>query len=192
MKWITAIFILGLTLLNLDSAYCQERYIDPEAFEKSYALWQEQKKKHNNSYVLTLAKSSIFGWSGTTKLVIKEGVVVKRSYSEQHFSPPKKWKPTKWKEKGKNLGKHEDGYGLITLDDIYARAKHYLPKPVVEEERATDDEKGEIGKIMIGVELITYFEAEHDGLVSTVGSRIKGCMDDCFRGYSVRDIKWLE
>lgn len=188
MKWIIAIFILGLTLLNLDVAYSQQRYIDPEAFEKSYALWQEQKEKHNNSYILTLTKSSFSGWVGTTKLRIKNGVVVKRSYSERYLTPrDRRTKPIKWTEKGSVLGKHREGYPLVTLDEIYEYAESYLPDPAIKLDRIENNEER-----VIEPDISVYFETNLESLISLVGHRNNHCLDDCFRGFRVKDIKWLK
>ena len=36
-----------------------------------------------------------------------------------------------------------------------------------------------------------YFSTDKQGLIETAGLRPKECMDDCFRGYHIRDFSWL-
>lgn len=187
MKWILSVFVLGFILLATKVTYAQD-HLDPQLYKKSYAHWQKQKEKHKNSYVLTLSNGSVFGWYSRTIIVVKEGAVVKRSYSEGHISPPQDWQASEWEEVGKQLGEHKEGYPLVTLDDIYAYAEGYLPNPVKISFQAENGEE----ERTITPNIEVYFSTEHKGLVSTIGYRHKYCMDDCFRGYQIDNIEWAK
>lgn len=163
-----------------------------EAYVNSLKLWQEQKAAHNNSYEFSLVWGSFSGYSHTTTITVKNGEIIKRAYKEYVPKDMRREgvKPQKWVEKGDDIGTHKEGKQAMTLDNVYNYAKGLLT--VIEKPTSTEVElEGE--KIILTLpEINIYFSADNKGLISSAGSTPEGCMDDCFSGYTVRDIKWLD
>lgn len=137
-------------------------------FHKSYEVWLSFKEESSNSYVFTVQRSSVFGGSRETTIVVDNGVVKERSF----VCSIRKEDGTieildEWVEAEGELGGHEDSgaYPLSTLDDVYKKAENdWLRK------RKDAD---------------TYFEAKNDGMISLCGYWPHGCMDDCFTGINI-------
>lgn len=190
MKTIHFALVLCLMLFLQTLSSAQKTYIDSAAYAKSFAIWEQGKKEHNNSYEFSLVFASFSGYSNKTTFTVKEGKFVKRAF-EENFGPHsnREKKPEKWVETGDKIGSHENAKGLITMEAIYAYAKNYVgtkdPAPIqLEEENA---EKPAILEFTIKV----FFSTDMNGILSTAGTVPDGCMDDCFNGYRVRGFKWL-
>jgi major membrane immunogen (membrane-anchored lipoprotein) len=184
------IFLLLLTCTTYISQ--AQSTIDSATFHKSYAVWKEKKKSSNNSYKMVLQQSSFTGWVGETTITVKEGIIVKRSYREKSMRVSKRWKAKRWTEKGGKIGKHqEEGVKPITLDEIYAYAQNYLPRPEAQnQENTKSKEESEVS--LIELNFTVFFNLNQEGMISLIGSRHNECMDDCFRGYRITEIKWLD
>ncbi|HEY9259752.1 hypothetical protein [Chitinophaga sp.] len=136
-------------------------------FNKSYQAWINFKKSSGNSYRYASNTSSWTGYSSETIITVKEGKVIQRSYVVKAVDRATNQIMTteQWLEDGSQLGSHDSGYPLKTLDDIYKEAKDtWLLK------RDNAD---------------TYFESKNNGMISNCGYVEKGCQDDCFRGVDI-------
>jgi hypothetical protein len=139
-------------------------------YGRSYLAWQEFKSATGNSYTYQVATSSWTGYSSETTITIKQGKIVERTYAAKLMmsSPPVM---REWKEDENQLGTHDEGAALQTLDDIYAKAKSdWLLK--------RDDAKA-------------FFETKNDGMISSCGYVPNGCQDDCFTGIRIKYIRGL-
>ncbi|MCP4441100.1 MAG: hypothetical protein GY810_19420 [Aureispira sp.] len=190
LRWLSQIEFDHYTKVQeLESTLMKEH---SSTYIKSLELWETQKAVHNNSYKFSLVWGSFSGYSNTTTITVKNGEIVKRAYKEhipKHIREGRK--PEKWVEKGKNIGKHaEGGNTVVALDHIYSYAECLLRgvKGPQSREIEIDGEKAIVRNLTKKV----YFSADNNGLISTIGSTLEGCMDDCFSGYTIRDIKWLD
>ncbi|MBO9730256.1 MAG: hypothetical protein J7623_16570 [Chitinophaga sp.] len=140
-------------------------------FNRSYDAWAGFKAASGNSYRYTVSSASWTGFSTETTITVKEGKVVQRAYiakAVDRTNPPIRI-VEEWTENAAQLGSHANGYALRTLDDIYREAK--------------DDWLQKRGNVK------TYFEATNNGMISSCGYVENGCMDDCFRGITIRSIE---
>ena len=69
-----------------------------------------------------------------------------------------------------NLGTHEKGADVLTIDQLYERLAEYF----------TDEENN-----------TTYFETSPDGIVTLCGYVPDECVDDCFKGIRINAFAWL-
>ncbi len=76
-----------------------------------------------------------------------------------------------YSETGANLGSHEKGADLLTIDDLYNSCPEYLN---------VDPTTNTI-----------YFRTKKNGLMTSCGYRPKNCMDDCNRGVSIMSFIWI-
>lgn len=144
-------------------------------YNESFAKWTELKNKNGNSYIY---QTTFFSWTGfgsTTELKIEEGVVISRDYQEfiTNETTGQREIIDTYTETETNLGSHEKGANLLSIDDLYnSCASEYL---IVDTEKNT-----------------LYFETELDGLMTLCGFVPDGCMDDCFRGVRIDSFKWID
>jgi hypothetical protein len=142
------------------------------AYNKSYNAWEDFKAASNNSYRYNVQTSSWAGTSSETVITVQKGVVVGRDYIRTFSThTASSWQVDTlgaWSENGAQLGTHDEGASLWTLDDIYTEAKtNWLLK--------RDDAQ-------------TFFETENNGMISSCGYRNNGCQDDCFIGIHIKTI----
>lgn len=139
-------------------------------YNSSYRAWLNFKGSSGNSYSYLVTGGSWVGYGTETIITVKGGKIVERSFVLKGFitaTPVYR----EWKEDESQLGTHQEGASLLTLDDIYTEARNtWLIK--------RDDAK-------------TYFEAENDGMISSCGYVENMCADDCFRGITIKYIKAL-
>lgn len=145
-------------------------------YNKSLQRWNQFKKEHNNSYEYTVGTSSFTGYITQTKIMVKNGVVNARKYAHNYDDeserPLDELKEIYAEDKF-NLNTHEEGFKPITIDEIYSTcAGTYL---VVDE-----------------VENKISFAVDDLGLLKYCGYYPKGCLDDCSRGVSISNFKWLD
>lgn len=142
-------------------------------FEKSYKAWTDFKQVSNDSYSYTVTTSSWTGTSTATIITVDDGQVVKRSYVAKSIisSSNEVIIHEQWEEQGATLNTHPNGSPLITLDNVYQKAKtEWLPK------RANAK---------------SYFETKNDGMISSCGYVENNCADDCFVGITITNIEKL-
>lgn len=140
-------------------------------FDASYQAWTSFRESSQNNYQYRVRTASWTGSYSETTLTIKAGSVVGRSFTAGYVDP-ETHKPVivkTWTENGADIGLHESGAGVMTLDEVYDQARtDWLKK--------RNDAK-------------TYFEAKNQGMISTCGYVMNGCQDDCFRGITITMIK---
>lgn len=163
-------------LLVLFTALCsckKDDGLDPD-FEKSYAAWQGFKSSWNNSYEYSVVTQSFSGYKTETILTVKEGQVIRRAFLGKYAdgSGPVVSRPEeRWTEELIELGSHQGGAALLTLDEVYARVKQqWLSKDK---------------------DVKMHFQVSNQGMISTAGYTPKGCMDDCFAGIKIGFIRKL-
>ncbi len=197
--------ILSIILL-LTALACEKDYLTHQHdFDKSFNAWQAFRQSSGNSYKYTVTAGTWAGASWKTGLVVTQGKVTERQFAYTVFydvkQPASGWNEVgrnqvlaalkltaeefktrygqpveqvlEWKETGNTLGSHAgtSAAQLITLDEVYEKARtEWLVK------RA-------------GVSV--YFEANNNGLISSCGFVQDGCMDDCFNGINISEIKAL-
>jgi hypothetical protein len=168
-------FILILFVITGISACKKDA--NETAYDKSYKAWQSFKIESKNSYAYTVNAGSVFGYGSETKISVQNGVVVARdflSYTLEHTpnAAPGKTIREQWYEDKASLGQHNSGASLLTLDQIYQKAKT--------EWLAADKKKNTI-----------YFETNNNGMISDASYVPNGCQDDCSIGISISEIKAL-
>lgn len=149
---------------------------DPTAYSKAAEAWKKLKKEHNNSYEFSINFVSFTGYRNETRITVKEGKIVKRSYEESFTDElPIGYEIEKWEETGDEIGKHEKGKKPITMDDVYEFAKSCS--------NMKTDKRGR--------QVEVFFELNKEGIITTTGYVPNGCMDDCFHGYHINNFTWL-
>src|SRR5688572_19061658 len=86
-------------------------------YERSYLAWQDFKKTNGDSYSYQVGTSSWVGYRTETTITIKQGKVTERSFlvtMQQDIGGTTVVK--EWKEDATQLGMHEEGAALLTLD----------------------------------------------------------------------------
>lgn len=162
--------IIGLSACKKDA--------NDSAYDKSYKAWQNFKAESKNSYTYTVNAGSVFGYGSETKITVQNGVVTARdflSYVLEYKTanmPPVKTIRDQWHENKASLGQHSLGAALITLDEVYKKAKN--------EWLAADKKTNTI-----------YFETNNNGMISGASYVPNGCQDDCSIGISISEIKAL-
>lgn len=143
-------------------------------YERSLEQWNKDKKEHNDSYKFALSFSSAEGNFGqTTHFVVKEGLIVERSYESYVFDDDgNKKQEDKYAETKKQIGNNNKGFPAKTLTELYDDCGNiYLP----------NSSPGDY----------IYFDSKFDGIMSICGYVPKNCADDCFEGVSLDYFEWL-
>lgn len=169
------IFTLLLSFFLVAALSCKKDTIAYSSdYNESYRSWLDFKKKSNNSYQYIVNSGSWTGYGTETTITVRNGKVVGRSYIATQLPQVQGGTTTvleQWTEDEGSLGSHSDGAALLTLDDIYRKAREiWLPKKS---------------------DASTYFEARNNGLISLAGYVPNGCQDDCLTGISIRKIEAL-
>ena len=157
-------------------ASCSKDIVSPSgvSYQQSLKNWTAYKASVNNNYSYTVSTSSWVGSASETKITIQGGKVIARDYIATrriNNGPIETYKT--WNETAANLNTHaSEGADLITLDDIYIKAKN--------EWLTVDKKKNKI-----------YFETDDKGLISSCGYVPENCADDCFRGVTITQIAGL-
>jgi molybdopterin converting factor small subunit len=166
-----------LILLAVSSLTACKKDANDTAYDKSYKAWQNFKAESKNSYSYTVNAGSVFGYGSETKIIVQNGVVVTRDFLSYSLVYPPNGVPGKtireqWHEDKASLGQHSSGATLLTLDQVYQKAKT--------EWLAADKKKNTI-----------YFESNNNGMISNASYVPNGCQDDCSTGISISEIKAL-
>lgn len=167
-------YLIILLLIFTSLSACKKddlTYVDD--FEKSHKAWNNFKTTANNSYSYTVETSSWTGTSTTTVLTIAKGKVVKRSYVARlrDYATNQVTILEEWTEEGATLHTHQQGDAIITLDEVYQKARTEW--------------------LLTRVNAKTYFEANNGGLISSAGYVENNCQDDCFVGIKISSIQKL-
>lgn len=165
--------ILGSTVTS-----CEKDDINHQSdFEKSYHMWLDFKKLSNNSYEYTVPGSSWTGQRWETTIQVSEGNIIQRHFkhtSSTDLATDVPQEELEWTENGNDINSriNTSAAQALTLDEIYEKAK---TEWLIDRKNVK-----------------TYFETKNDGLISTCGYVENGCMDDCFIGISLKNIKKLK
>ncbi|MBV7533253.1 hypothetical protein [Chitinophaga sp. sic0106] len=165
--------VIYLLLITLLFAACKKDKIEHKSdFQNSYNAWMDFKKASSNSYRYTVATSSWIGLNSETTVTVQSGKIVHRTYIAK--GPDANIPSTvvtyeQWEEDEAAVNSHTSGFAAVTLDEIYRQAEQEW---LVKRADAT-----------------ISFEAKNNGMVSTCGYVLKGCMDDCFMGIRITVIE---
>lgn len=167
-----ALFLISALVLTITS--CKKDTISNQSdYEKSYKAWQNFKQSVNNSYTYLVNTGSFTGYSTETTITVVNGAIKSRSYKSFKLDYAGQNVPVKtlikaWVEDSSSLNTHGEyeGAELLTLDEIYAKAKSLW--------LAADKSTNTI-----------YFETKNNGLISSCGYVPNGCQDDCFNGIKI-------
>ena len=143
------------------------------SYDQSLIKWQELKDQNGNSYIYQTTFTSWIGMGHTTELKIENGVVTSRIFQEfARRSDGSEDIIDSYREDSRNLGTHEKGADVLTIDQLYEKcATEYL---VVDEENNT-----------------VFFETSRDGILTICGYVPDQCVDDCFKGIKINAFDWL-
>ncbi|WP_150936197.1 hypothetical protein [Pseudotamlana haliotis] len=144
-------------------------------FNESEANWEELKSINGNSYSYQTTFSSWAGFGNMTELKIVDGVVNSRFYEEYEINETNGEKEVinTYLEEGTDLGSHEAGAEILTIDELYNTClSDYL--------------------IVDSKNNVLYFETKLEGIMSLCGYVPEGCGDDCFSGIQINSFNWIE
>jgi len=167
------VYCFFMLLFAIAMASCKKSTIANNGdYNRSYQAWQDFKKSSGNSYRYTVITSSWTGNSTTTLITVRSGKVVERSVVARGYAGPGATTITvvdQFTENEAQLGSHQRGAALRTLDDIYKTAKEDW---LLKRDKVT-----------------VYFEAKNNGMISSCGYVPDGCADDCFTGIDITIIE---
>src|SRR5688500_1752040 len=88
---------------------------------ESLTKWQHLKDLNGNSYIYQTTYTSWNGWGHTTELKIEDGAITGRTFQEFTVNDRDGSKAViaSYHEDKNNLGTHEKGALLLTIDDLY-------------------------------------------------------------------------
>jgi hypothetical protein len=144
-------------------------------YNESLDRWNDLKRINGNSYIYQTTFTSWTGYGNTTELKIVDGTIKSRTYVEYTTNSKDGTKQIidSYSEGSNDLGTHEKGALLLTIDDLYEScAKDYL---------IVDDEKNTL-----------YFETSTEGLLTVCGFTEDECIDDCYHGIRINSFAWLQ
>ena len=141
-------------------------------YGRSNIAWQEFKSVSGNSYSYQVITTSWTGYGTETIITVKQGKVAERSYiAKGNQANGQITVLEEWKEDETQLGTHNKGAALLTMDEVYAKAKDDW---LLKRDNAEN-----------------YFEAKNNGMISLCGYGMNGCQDDCFNGITIKFIREL-
>ena len=166
---------ITLILLMLLSLAACKKDASNSKYEKSFTAFQSFKKTSNNTYYYVTTFTSWVGYGSETKISVDKGTIIARDFimrGNPWGSPNDTTRNAlleEWHEDKATLGTHDEGAELLTLDQVYDKAKNEWLK--------VDRNKNTV-----------YFETQHNGVISSCGYVPKNCMDDCFIGIRIKEI----
>lgn len=168
-----ALFLFLIVLLS-GACSSDEDFNYQNEYENSLKSWLSFKETAGNSYQYTVAGGSVFasfGWE--TIITVTEGLILQREFKLTGNPEDFPLAETSWVEYEGELGSHTVSLAATarTLDEIYSLAEHEW---LIKRDNAT-----------------VYFETENNGLLSSCGYVMDGCMDDCFNGIRISSIEPL-
>lgn len=144
-------------------------------YYESLETWNQLKNIHGDSYTYETTYGSWTGYGSTTKLEIKNGIVISRTNHRYQIDNSNGEKVTidSYSENLENLGSHDYGASLLTMDEIYdICAEEYL---IVNKKNNN-----------------IYFETKENGIIKLCGFVPNNCQDDCFTGISIENFNWID
>ena len=123
---------------------CSAHRLTPEmiGLESSFKSWKAAEAKTGGNYSYTVRRASAFGFGNETKLFVKSGSIIQRSYSEfgqtfpvlpqQHSVNADSF----WTERGADLSQHGNQGALVrTIDQLYAECRSILQSTIPVEQK---------------------------------------------------------
>ncbi|MFV8281394.1 hypothetical protein ACNKXS_07605 [Christiangramia marina] len=142
---------------------------------ESKELWLSLKSTNNDSYEYTIETVSWTGFATSTTIKVEDGEVVSRDFMStqpQEENPAETEIVEEYLENGSDLGTHESGADILTIDELYSLCfAEYL---------TVDTDSN-----------LIYFNTTSEGVINTCGYVNKDCADDCFVGFKLTDFTWL-
>lgn len=145
------------------------------SYNESLSKWTELKAKNGNSYVYQTTFTSWAGFGSITELKVIDGIVTSRNYQYFQINVTNGLEEIvdSYSETKADLGIHEKGAVLMTIDELYNTcASKYL---IVEKETNT-----------------IYFESKLNGLMTLCGFVPENCADDCYTGIRIDSFDWIK
>ena len=132
----------------------------------SKTKWEALKKEYKNCYTyVTSATSVLGGFTVRTYITVKRGKITKAHRVTQY-------KKRVVGERRKKLSR-EERKKLKNLDEIYAFATEELTKKSPKNNYIA-------------------FKVAENGIISKAGYTPRNCMDDCFKGFAIDEVKRLK
>lgn len=168
--------LLMLVLVMLISS-CNRQAVPPannvppeaERLEESLTDWRILKETNGGDYQYDVRFASWVGFSDTTTLEVRGDEVVLRRYEARDAEGTV---TESWTETGTELGSHDNGAPLRTIEVLYAVCRN----EVLTQNRS---------------ENTIHLEFGDDGVLEYCQYVPKNCADDCARGVSINDIRFL-
>ena len=186
---------------------CEKGDIEHETrFERSYEAWQSFKAASGNNYRYEVSGASWAGSSWLTRITVREGKVVQRTFCYEVFNDVRKpaggWASVPVEELLEGLGFSATGFPEQDIERFHdslqwteTEAELGLHEQTPASRVQTLDDVYETARtvwLKKRSDAKISFETENDGLISSAGFWPDGCMDDCFSGILIRCIQLIE
>ncbi|MDG2182917.1 MAG: protease inhibitor I42 family protein [Mariniblastus sp.] len=134
-RMIVFCFAVGFSALTASAGFHDAS--DLEKVKDSLAKWQTTKADVGNTYSYMVRWSSFIEYGHETRIFVKNGKVVRRTFRPVAVAENPSGEPPfeKWKEDGDQIGKHSEGAPAKTLDQLYKFAIKVASKELEPSER---------------------------------------------------------
>jgi len=182
-KIVYRFFVLFLTVVSFSSCSSDDKSANEKEFvgesginsSESKELWLSLKSTNKDSYEYTIETESWTGFATSTTIKVEDGEVVSREFistQPQEENPAETETVEEYMEAGSDLGTHESGAEILTIDELYNLCfAEYL---------TVDTDSN-----------LIYFDTTSEGVINTCGYVNKDCADDCFIGFRLTNFTWL-
>ena len=182
-KIVYRFFVLFLTVVSFSSCSSDDKSESENVFvgesginsSESKDLWLSLKSTNKDSYEYTIETASWTGFATSTTIKVEDGEVVSREFistQPQEENPAETETVEEYMEAGSDLGTHESGAEILTIDELYNLCfAEYL---------TVDTDSN-----------LIYFDTTSEGVINTCGYVNKDCADDCFIGFRLTNFIWL-
>lgn len=182
----TKLFIPALiTLVLICNLSCDTNsdtnYKNVKEFETSLESWKRLKLDNGTSYTYEISMGSVFGFGSTTKITVKNNLVVSRSFesysiydeSNNYLSHENRLITSSYTETPETIGTHDRGASPLTIDEVYNTCLNdYL---------FVDTDTNQV-----------IFAVDDFNLIKDCYYVANGCQDDCSIGIMITKFDWLE
>jgi hypothetical protein len=162
---IFAVSCLGLTACGEEVAY-------ESAYNNSQSAWMTAKGSNGSAYIYRVEDMAEDGSGQMTRLLVREGAVVERTYKRYEDLDFRMGLLTEWTESQADIGLHGEGAAALTVDDLYETCHDSVLN------------KGDGYHIA--------FEVDSRGILKTCTYRPSGCADDgCTTGVRINEVIFM-
>ncbi|WP_152286662.1 hypothetical protein [Flavicella marina] len=179
-------YLLPLFILFITTIACEQDSIDiTDSFKSENGLtynesldnWNNLKSVHGNSYSYQVPNYSWTGNSSTTTITVQNGIVIAREYESlkpnEPGLQPEFIESITYQENKSELGTHEFGADIKTIDDYYNDCStKYL---------TVDQETN-----------MLTLSTDQTGMITSCGYTPENCADDCYRGITIKNFEWTK